>query len=153
CGISLDTSGYSSSSPTSPFLMRFLSFIPFAATLAATALSAQAPCTKAVTACERWITFGSGPARTKVYGTYPLDAVNPRVTRALIMVHGAGRNADHYFETSTAAGFLAGALDNTIILAPRYAASNDTVAQNEIKWPEGGNSWRSGGFSPTLTTV
>ena len=69
------------------------------------------------------------------------------------MVHGAGRNADHYFETSTAAGFLAGALENTIILAPRYAAANDKVADNEIKWPEGGNSWRAGGPSPTLSTV
>ena len=125
------------------------------AAVGAAALSAQspAPCTKAVTACERWVTFGSGPARSKVYGTYALDAVNPRVTRALVMVHGAGRNADHYFETSTAAGFLAGALDNTIILAPRYAAGNDSVAPNEIKWPEGGNSWRSGGFSPTATTI
>jgi pimeloyl-ACP methyl ester carboxylesterase len=88
-----------------------------------------------------------------VYATYPLDASNPRITRALVMVHGAGRNADHYFETSTAAGFLAGALDNTIIIAPRYAAGNDSVAANEIKWPEGSNSWRSGGFSPTVTTI
>jgi len=129
-------------------------FLPAAVALfATTALSAQTPCTKAVTACERWITFAGGPARSKVYGTYALDAANPRVTRALVMIHGASRNADHYFETSTAAGFLAGALDNTIIIAPRYAAGNDTVAQNEIKWPEGGNSWRAGGFSPTVTTI
>src|SRR5262245_47633472 len=120
-------------------------FLLAVAALAATAVSAQTPCTKAVTACERWITFGSGPARTKVYGTYPLDAVNPRVTRALVMVHGAGRNADHYFETSTAAGFLAGALDNTIILAPRFAAGNDKVAENEVLWPEREGNWRSGG--------
>src|SRR5690349_5846021 len=129
-------------------------FLPAAvAVFATTALSAQAPCTKAVTACERWIIFAGGPARSKVYGTYALDAANPRVTRALVMIHGASRNADHYFETSTAAGFLAGALDNTIIIAPRYAAGNDTVAQNEIKWPEGANSWRSGGYSPMLNTV
>jgi pimeloyl-ACP methyl ester carboxylesterase len=133
--------------------MRSLSLLPVAAVFAATALSAQAPCTKAVTACERWVTFGGGPVRSMVYATYALDAVNPRITRALVMVHGASRNADHYFETSTAAGFLAGALDNTIIIAPRYAAGNDTVAQNEIKWPEGANSWRSGGFSPTAATI
>jgi pimeloyl-ACP methyl ester carboxylesterase len=69
------------------------------------------------------------------------------------MVHGAGRNADHYFETATAAAFLAGALENTIVLAPRYAARTDTVKKNEILWPEGGISWRAGGISPTDSNV
>src|SRR5947207_8729179 len=99
----------------------------FSATTLAAQPRAAAPCTRAVTACERWVVFASGPARSMVYASYPLDAQNPAITRALIMVHGAGRNADHYFETSTAAGFLAGALDNTIIIAPRYAAGNDSV--------------------------
>jgi pimeloyl-ACP methyl ester carboxylesterase len=111
------------------------------------------PCTTATAACERWITFGGGPARSMVYSSFPLGAANPAVTRALIMVHGAGRNADHYFETATAAGFLAGALGNTIIIAPRFAAGADKVAPNELLWPEGGNSWRAGGMSPTLATV
>jgi pimeloyl-ACP methyl ester carboxylesterase len=136
--------------------MRLFGFAA-AIALGASSLFAQgrapAPCTKAVTACERWITFGKGAARSKVYGTYALDARNPAITRALIMVHGAGRNADHYFETSTAAAFLAGALENTIVLAPRFAARTDTVAPNEILWPEGRNSWRAGGMSPTDTTI
>lgn len=83
-----------------------------------------------------------------VYATYSLDEPNRAVTRALIMVHGASRNADHYFETSTAAGFLAGALGNTIIIAPRFAAGKDTVTTNEVVWPERGDTWRSGGISP-----
>src|SRR4051812_36728432 len=114
---------------------------------------AGAPCTTPTTPCERWITFGSGPARSLVYGTYPLDARNTAVTRALIMVHGAGRNADHYFETSTAAGFLAGALDTTIIIAPHFIAGNDKPAPDEIMWPERGDNWRSGGPSPTNPTI
>ena len=121
--------------------------------LAAAQSRATTPCTKAVSACERWVTFGSGPARSLVYGNYPLNVVNPAITRALVMVHGAGRNADHYFETSTGAAFFAGALENTIILAPRYAAGTDKVAANEILWPEGGNSWRAGGMSPTVATI
>ena len=113
-------------------------------------LQAQAaPCTKATTACERWISIPGGQLRTKVYGTHALDRRNTAVTRALIMVHGAGRNAYHYFETATAAGFLADALGNTIILAPRYASGNDTVATNEAKWPERGENWRSGGALAT----
>ena len=112
-----------------------------------------APCTKATVACERWIVFNGGPARSKVYASYALDVPNPAITRALVMVHGAGRNADHYFETSTAAGFLAGALENTIIIAPRFAAGNDSVAPDEMKWPERGDTWRSGGMSPTSPTI
>jgi putative hydrolase of the HAD superfamily len=88
-----------------------------------------------------------------VYGSYSLDAANPAITRALIMVHGAGRNADHYFETSMAAAFLAGAIDNTIVLAPHFIAGNDKPQANEILWPERGDNWRSGGMSPTLPTV
>jgi pimeloyl-ACP methyl ester carboxylesterase len=133
-----------------------LSCAAAAAVLAASSVAAQSapePCTKAVAACQRWLTFGNGPARSRVFGTYALDVRNPAITRALIMVHGAGRNADHYFETSTAAAFLAGALDNTIVLAPRFAASRDTVAANEVVWPEGRNSWRSGGMSPNNPTL
>jgi pimeloyl-ACP methyl ester carboxylesterase len=111
--------------------------------------SAAATCTKAATECERWMLIRGGPSRTKVYASYPLDAANPAIVRALVMVHGAGRNADHYFETSTAAGFLAGALENTIIVAPRFAAGNDKVAENEVLWPERDGNWRSGGALAT----
>jgi pimeloyl-ACP methyl ester carboxylesterase len=115
--------------------------------------ASAAPCTTATTSCERWVTFAGGPARSMVYATFALDKQNKSVTRALIMVHGADRNADHYFETATAAGFLAGALGNTIIIAPRFAAGHDTVSANEVVWPARGDSWRSGGMSPTNPTL
>ncbi|MDB4917863.1 MAG: hypothetical protein JWM95_5507 [Gemmatimonadetes bacterium] len=87
------------------------------------------------------------------YATHRLDAPNTAVTRALIMIHGASRNADHYFATATAAGFLAGALGNTVILSPRLIASPDKPEANEVVWPNGGNSWRSGGMSPSNPTI
>ena len=111
------------------------------------------PCTTPTTPCERWVSLGGGTGKSMVYATHALDTPNPAITRALIMVHGAGRNADHYFATSTAAGFLAGALDNTIIIAPRFIASPDKPQPNEIMWPNGGDSWRSGGMSPTNPNV
>ena len=117
-----------------------------------TAASAAAACTKATTECERWILIRGGPSRTKVYASHPIDVANRGIVRALVMVHGAGRNADHYFETSTAAGFLDGALGNTIIIAPRFAAGNDKVAENEVLWPERGENWRSGGVLSTNAT-
>src|SRR5471030_1202192 len=134
--------------------MRPLTFILAAAVLVVAAPArAQTPCTRAVAACERWITFAGGPARSMVYANYALDARNPAITRALIMVHGAGRNADHYFETATAAGFLAGALDNTVIVSPRLIASPDKAQPNEVMWPNGNDSWRSGGMSPSNPTL
>jgi pimeloyl-ACP methyl ester carboxylesterase len=139
--------------------MRTPLFCAIAALLTSAAASnetpptAAAPCTTPTAACERWVTFGSGPARSMAYASYALDTPNSAVTRALIMVHGAGRNADHYFATATAAGFLAGALENTIIIAPRLIASPDKPAANEVVWPNGNNSWRSGGMSPSNPTL
>ena len=112
-----------------------------------------APCTKAVAACEQWIALHGGPARTMVYTSYPIGKPNSRVTRALIMVHGAGRNADHYFETATAAGFLAGALENTVIIAPRFIAAPDTAQPNEVLWPNRGDSWKSGGLAASDSSL
>lgn len=137
--------------------MRKLVLLLAATTIPSFAAHAQTrmpgPCTKAVTACERWILWKGGPARSMVYASYPLDVRNTTITRALVMVHGAGRNADHYFETSTAAAFLAGALDNTIVIAPHFIGGRDTAKANEVMWPEGANSWRSGGVSPTNSTI
>ena len=127
------------------------------AVLASSPVSSQAqtvaPCTKAITACERWVIFGGGPARSMVYSSYALDKPNTAMTRALIMVHGANRNADHYFETATAAGFLAGALNNTVIIAPHFTADRDTAKANEVIWPARRDSWRSGGMSPSNPTL
>jgi pimeloyl-ACP methyl ester carboxylesterase len=108
-----------------------------------------APCTTATTACEQWITLGGGPARSMVYSSFALDKPNAAITRALIMVHGANRNADHYFETATSAAFLAGALENTVVIAPRLIAAPDKPEANEVLWPNRGDTWRSGGMSPS----
>jgi len=140
--------------------MRTPILLAVAALLAPSSLSgrapvnaAVAPCTTATAACERWITFGGGPARSMVYASYSLDTPNPAMTRALVMVHGAGRNADHYFETAMAAAFLAGALDNTVVVAPHFTAAADKPRENEVVWPERGENWRSGGMSPTNPTL
>src|SRR5262245_27271956 len=109
------------------------------------------PCMKAAPECTRWVGLGD-QSRALVYSTYPLDKKNERLVRALIVVHGQGRDADNYFRTALAATFLAGALDDTIVIAPRFASNNgagcrDTLAANEVNWPCSGDSWRSGGVS------
>ena len=107
-----------------------------------------APCTT-VSGCTEWVTLGGGPSRSLIYRTYALDTKNPQITRALVMIHGAGRDADNYFRTALAGAFLAGALEDTVVVAPRFASNSngchDTLAPNEISWSCNGDSWRSGG--------
>ena len=79
-----------------------------------------------------------------IYRSYGLDVPNRHVTRALIMVHGTGRNADHYFLTAMSAAFLAGALDDTLVIAPHMIDASDHAEPNEIAWQ---TSWRTGGPS------
>src|SRR4051812_46742580 len=86
--------------------------------------AASAACTTAAAPCTEWVQVGGGPARSLIYRTHSLDRRNDRITRALIMVHGTNRNADHYFQTATAAAFLAGALDDAIVIAPRVASAD-----------------------------
>jgi len=109
------------------------------------------PCTAATPACTDWVNLDD-QARALVYRTYPLGKKNDQITRALIVIHGAGRNADNYFRTAVAATFLADAFEDTIVISPRFASNNgrgcnDKLAEKEINWSCSGNSWRSGGVA------
>lgn len=113
--------------------------------------AAAAPCTTATPACVQWVTVGAGPQRSLVYSTYPLDARNDQITRALVVVHGAGRNADDMFLTGVGAALIANALDHTIVVSIRFASSQgvcrDVLATAEISWDCGEGSsggWRTG---------
>src|SRR5215471_7411333 len=110
----------------------------------------SAPCIT-VANCTEWVTFAGGPSRSMVYRTYALDAPNPQITRALVVIHGAGRDADNYFRTALASAFLGDALDDTIVIVPRLASTagtcHDELAPNEVSWSCAGDSWRSGGVA------
>jgi len=49
----------------------------------------------------------------------------------------------------TAAAFLAGALDDAVVISPRFTACNDKLQPNEVGWSCTGDSWRSGGMAVT----
>src|SRR3954451_23382364 len=117
------------------------------ALLFAANVRAATPCLSTSENCTEWIAL-HGSSRSLVYRTYPLEIRNDNVKRAFVMVHGAGRDADNYYRTSLAAGFLGGALDDTIIVALRLASNDgrackDKLADHEISW--NCFSWRSGG--------
>ena len=121
------------------------------AALLAITVAAQGPCVTAAPECTEWIVLGGGPSRSLVYRTIPLDRPNPAITRVFILIHGAGRNADDYFRSAAAAAFLAGALENTLVISPRLASNGgggcrDSLAEHEVSWHC--NAWRSGGPAP-----
>jgi hypothetical protein len=108
------------------------------------------PCTTATAACTEFVAVASGPGRSLVYRNFPLDTRNEAITRAVIVVHGAGRDADNYYRSALAGAFLAGALQTALVIAPRIASGadagcGDSLAANEISWHC--NSWREGGPS------
>ena len=113
-----------------------------------------APCTTANADCTEWISVAGGPGRVLVYRTYSLDLKNDAISRALIMVHGQGRDADTYFRHALGAAFLDRSLENTVIIAPRFASNHggncrDSLSANELNWncdqsPQG---WRVGGHA------
>ncbi len=122
-----------------------------------------APCTTATTVCTEWIGVKGHPLQLLVYRSYPLDQRNERIVRALVMVHGGLRLAADQFTNELAAAFLAGALDDTVLLAPRFASNTsapsatgaaaclDVLAPREANWiceDSRADSWRNG--SPAI---
>lgn len=116
---------------------------------------APAPCTAATPECTEFVAVG-GTGRSLVYRNFPLDVRNEAITRVVVVVHGAGRDADNYFRSAMAGAFLAGALNSALVIAPRMASNNgtgcrDSLAQGEISWHC--NTWRSGGAALSDSTV
>ncbi len=120
--------------------------------------SRTGPCVTATPECTEWVTVGGGPGRSLVYRSHPLDRRNEAITHAVVMVHGASRNAHDYFRTAVAAAFLAGKLETSVMIAPRMASNDgrgcrDELAPGEISW--NCSTWRSGGPSlshPAVTS-
>jgi pimeloyl-ACP methyl ester carboxylesterase len=129
------------------------------ALLLATATVLGTPCMSVSADCTEWIKPAGQQSRVLIYRNYPLETKNENITRALIFVHGINRDADNHFRTALAAAFLAGALNNTVIVSPRFASNSkapgneigdcrDALAPDEANWiceTQRADSWRSGG--------
>src|SRR5262249_35151485 len=99
--------------PGDTVMLRKLLFIIFAVTPSA---AYAGPCITATAACTELINLGTGQSRSLIYRSYALGEKNESIARALMVVHGAGRDADNYFRHALAAAFLAGALDDTLVI-------------------------------------
>src|SRR3954454_25230319 len=119
----------------------------------------SAPCITPTPNCVQWIQPQPQGSRLLVYSSYPIDSRNETIARAFILLHGTSRDADDHFRTALAAAFLADALNDSVVIAPRFAASSgitgngigachDALAPGEADWNcevQRPNSWRSGG--------
>jgi hypothetical protein len=114
--------------------------------------SSAAPCVSASAACTEWIAVEAQPQRVLVYRSYPLDRQNKGIVRGLVMLHGGLRLAADQFTNELAAAFLSEALDDTILIAPRFASNTtaacmDVLAAQEANWiceDARADSWRNG---------
>ena len=110
-----------------------------------------APCVTPGASCAEWLSLIKGSARILVFRTHPLHERQTDITRALVVVHGAQRDADRYFEHALASASQAGALDSSLVVAVRFASNNgencqDRLTADELNWQCGGpGRWTAGG--------
>jgi len=104
----------------------------------------RVPCLTASPQCWEQVPVGNA-SRLPVFRTHPIQIGDSTVVRAVIVVHGANRNPDYYFETMVDAVELAGLTDKTLVIAPHFQTAGDGPAMNEPAWTDSG--WKRGDLS------
>jgi hypothetical protein len=103
------------------------------------------PCTSATQNCLRTFTFaGSTGGDFQFYASFPIYEDLARweaISAAIIVVHGANRNGDDYFNYLMNALRAAGLDDKVLVIAPIFKNAGEATA-NELFWS--GNGWRDG---------
>ena len=94
------------------------------------------------------LTTTSGSASLPVDVSLDWSRPQPRMTRAVVIFHGKGRDVDGYYRTAMQASKLAGgdAPNTTIVVAPQFLIEEDVRAhllpENVLRWRQG--AWESG---------
>jgi pimeloyl-ACP methyl ester carboxylesterase len=70
------------------------------------------------------------------------------VVRAVVVVHGAGRNPGYYFEMMVLAASWAGFRNGTLIISPHFQTRGDGPGSGEATWTT--NGWKRGDESDPL---
>jgi hypothetical protein len=98
------------------------------------------PCTGS--SCLRRLRVTINGHTVPYYSNYSLDAGNPCITRAVIVVHGSGRNALSAFNSVMSPAGSEGVSTRTLVVAPFFQTSDDGPAASDFYWSEGG--WKQG---------
>ncbi len=99
------------------------------------------PCLTSSSLCHELVPVGGG-FRLPVFRTHSVQAGDSSVVRAVIVIHGADRNPDAYFERMVEAVRLSNLTRTTLVIAPHFQISADGPGANEPFWTEGG--WKRG---------
>lgn len=104
---------------------------------------ARGPACTAAASCADVLDLASGGS-IRYYRSLPLSR-NEAVRRAVIIVHGNGRNADDYFEHAIAAARREQRLEEALVLAPNFRTRKDGPTPGEHHWSSQG--WKIGNRS------
>lgn len=105
------------------------------------------PCTYPDSRCREGVDLGGGLV-LPVYRTHSLHSRDTTVARAIVVVHGADRNANTYFVTMVEAVTTAGYRSQTVVVAPHFQIQEDGPKTNEARWTESG--WKKGDLSQSI---
>jgi pimeloyl-ACP methyl ester carboxylesterase len=80
-----------------------------------------------------------------LYANYSLQGANPAISRAVIVVHGNGRNPESYFKTLIRALKRAGRRTDTLAIVPYFSLADDRFNRedNEVYWDRS-RGWKRG---------
>ncbi|NIA71798.1 hypothetical protein HBA54_24690 [Pelagibius litoralis] len=92
-----------------------------------------------------------------VYASRPLGEAVPQIRRAVVVIHGVGRDARQYFHRVGEAARLEAVEEQTLIVAPRFTISADRTTADRasdqrngaVFWDRNSN-WRRGDWSSVL---
>jgi len=105
----------------------------------------EGPCRLAVSACNSRLEIAPD-LYLRHFRTHDLGVGAEGPTRALVIVHGAGRNAEYNFSTGLQAT-LSGLEDNVVVVAPHFLTDEDAPLPDEPYWSS--NGWKKGHLSVT----
>jgi len=103
------------------------------------------PCRLAVEVCSARLEIGP-ELYLRHYRTHDLDLGAEGPTRALVIVHGASRNAVYNFNTGLQAT-LGGLEDDVAVIAPHFITADEAPLPDEPFWSS--NGWKKGHLSVT----
>lgn len=112
---------------------------------------------EAVSLYRQHVALGPTDRFISVFANKSLRVADSQIKTIVIVIHGGGRDADEYFRSAMAGAYLSGALDDTLIIAPRFAASDgtpgcsDIIEPGELHWDC--DNWKVGGASSDAPQV
>lgn len=102
---------------------------------------AAAPSSPCISNCSEVLASAEQGWTLEVFRSFPMSGSDD-VTRAIVVVHGTGRNAEGYFERVMRGAERAGVADKTLVVSPWFKAEEDKPEESGATWTSAG--WKIG---------